>query len=133
MVFFDKYIYAEGNLIYTFTGSEVFRNAIEFGRYIVVCFTTGTSSLYTPGNTTYNESSDDEDIELQECGYLLIFNNVAMPITPTIKDDSDYRFYGTTASIELLQPGDGSIYIAAGAIIYKITYIDLISIPANPW
>ena len=113
MVFFDTTIYAEGNLIYTFTGAKRFRNAIEFGRYIVVCFTTGTTSTYAPTQTNYNLSADDEDIDLQELGYILILNDSNMSTTPTIKNDSAYRFYGTTASIELITYLNNAIFIAA--------------------
>lgn len=132
MVFFDTKIFANGTLIYTLTGANRFRNAIEFGSYIVVTFTTGTTATFAPTQTTYNLSANDEDIDLQECGYLLIHNTSTMVATPLVKDNVLYRFYGTTASIELITYLNNFIFIAAGALIYRMDTTQLVTPPATP-
>lgn len=67
MVFFDQHIYANGTLIHTFAGADSYRNAIEFGSYILVCYSTGTVNTYAATQTNYNLSASDLSIDLVEC------------------------------------------------------------------
>lgn len=55
-----------------------------------------------------------------------------METSPTVKNDAGYRFYGTTSSIELITYLNDAIFIAAGALIYRLDTTQLVTVPASP-
>lgn len=128
MVFFDKKIYANWTLIYTLTGANDYRNAIEIGNYILVTFSTGTVSSFTAAQVTYNV-----DVDLALCGYILIENNATMDTAPVIDANAAYRFYGTTSSIELYSYNADFVIVAAWAIIYQWDNVQIVSVPVAPF
>lgn len=56
-----------------------------------------------------------------------------MATAPTVKTDAGYRFYGTTASIELITYLNNAVFIAAGALIYRMDTTQLVTPAATPW